>query len=81
MFTNFHTNRKVKRAEKVIIWRASIFETDLVNYDYLEDPIGTILEVFLNDKFLIKCRGGILLVHEFNSNIKISKGKKIIFTK
>lgn len=56
--------------KKIIIWRASIFETDLVDYGYKNEKRGTILEIFPSGKFLIRCRGGILLVHEFETAAK-----------
>lgn len=61
--------------EKVIIWRAAIFETDIVDYGYCNHAWGTVVEVFPSGKFLIKCRGGLLLVHTFDANIEIRKNE------
>jgi methionyl-tRNA formyltransferase len=63
---------------KVTIWRASIFETDLVNYGYTEERWGTIVEVFPNGKFLVKCRGGLLIIHEFETEVNIEKGMILV---
>lgn len=58
--------------KKIILWRASVFETDIVDYGYRNDKKGTILEIFPSGKFLIRCRGGILLVHEFETAAKLN---------
>ncbi len=53
--------------EKVEIYRAAIFETDLVDFGFKNEPFGKIVEVFPNGKFLVRCRSGLLLVHEYES--------------
>lgn len=58
---------------KVIIYRAAIFEDELVDFGYGEEPSGKVLEVFPNGKFLVRCRGGILLVHEYESPVPITR--------
>ena len=60
--------------KKSIIWRASIFETDLVDFGYKDAPFGEIVEVYPSRKFLIRCRGGLLIVHDYFSEIEIAKG-------
>jgi len=61
--------------EKVVIWRASIFETDLVGFGYRDEPFGAIVEVYPSGKFLIKCRGGLLIVHDYETDVNVEKGK------
>ena len=61
--------------EKVIIWRAALFETDLVDYGYRDERWGTIVEVFPSGKFLVNCRGGLLIVHEFETRAELGQGK------
>lgn len=63
--------------EKIIIWRAAIFETDLVKYGYNDVEWGIIVEVFPSCKFLVKCRGGLLIVHNYDADLKIEKGMRI----
>ena len=60
--------------EKVEIYRAAIFETDLVDFGFKDEEFGKIVEVFPNGKFLVRCRSGLLLVHEFESNIEVKRG-------
>ncbi len=60
--------------KNVTIWRASLFETDLVNYGYRDVSWGTIVEVFPSGKFLVNCRGGLLIVHECDAETNIEKG-------
>jgi methionyl-tRNA formyltransferase len=59
--------------EKVKICRAAIFETELVDFGYIDEPAGTVVEVFPNGKFLVRCRGGLLLVHESETAAEISR--------
>ena len=60
--------------EKLIILRAAIFETDLVDFGCNEEPFGKIVEVFPNGKFLVRCRSGVLLIHEYESSVTITAG-------
>lgn len=60
--------------EKITIWRASIFETELIDFGYDDLKFGIIVETFPNGKFLIKCRGGLLIVHEYSISTHIEKG-------
>ncbi|MEM9077497.1 MAG: formyltransferase family protein [Bacteroidota bacterium] len=57
---------------KVIIYRASIF--DFQDFGFGDSKPGEIVEVYDNGKFLVKAYGGLLLVHEFESEIKIANG-------
>lgn len=56
------------------IYRASIFEDDTVDYNFLGSTPGTVLTVFPNDKFLLRCINGILIVHEYDYNTDIKRG-------
>jgi len=53
--------------EKISIYRADIFDTDLVDYGYTQKAIGEVVEVFPNGKFLVRCRGGLLLIHDYEA--------------
>ena len=50
---------------EIIISRASIFYTDVETHPFLEYSHGEILEIFPNNKFLVRCSNGVLLVHEY----------------
>ncbi len=50
--------------KKVTITRAAIFEFDDVDYGQAGMPTGTVFDVFPNGKWLVRCNGGLLLVHE-----------------
>ncbi|NQU41026.1 MAG: hypothetical protein HQ523_13830 [Lentisphaerae bacterium] len=60
--------------EKVVIWRASIFETDLVEFGYRDEPFGTVVEVYPSRKFLVRCRGGLLIAHDYGGEVNIERG-------
>jgi methionyl-tRNA formyltransferase len=49
------------------IYRASKFYTDVEFHTFLDANFGEILDVMPNGKFLVRCSGGVLLVHEFSS--------------
>lgn len=57
---------------KVIIYKAAIF--DFQDFGFENVLPGQILEIYDNGKFLVKAYGGILLVHEFVSEIEIKSG-------
>lgn len=59
--------------ERLTIYRAAIFETDIVDYGYCGNLIGEVIEIFTTGKFLVRCRNGILIVHEYDSAINIKK--------
>ena len=60
--------------KKVVLYRASIFETDITEHIYKDKIDGEVLEIFQNGKFIVKCRGGILIVHEYDAIESLSKG-------
>lgn len=60
--------------KKLFIRRAAVFEDDSVDYGQKDLPAGTILEVFPNGKWLVRCLGGILLVHESGPTDTVSAG-------
>lgn len=58
---------------KVTIFRASIFYVDLEDHYYKDSKIGAVCDVYPNGKFLVKCNGGVIIVHEFESEFEISE--------
>ena len=52
--------------EKIVIKRAAVFYTDLENHPFSESKFGTVLDVFPNKKFLVRCSGGVLLIHDYD---------------
>lgn len=54
---------------RVIIQRAQVF--DLNDFGFDEASIGEVVCVFPNHKFVVKCFGGLLLVHKCTSEIAI----------
>lgn len=60
--------------ERVTIYSAAIFDTDVVDYGYRDRSNGEVIEVFPSGKFLVRCRGGLLIVHDFTTNVKIENG-------
>jgi methionyl-tRNA formyltransferase len=60
--------------DRVTIYRAAIFDTDVVDYGYRDRINGEVIEVFPSGKFLIRCRSGLLIVHEFSTTAKILAG-------
>lgn len=65
---------------RVTIERATIFYTDLEQHPYLSSSYGTICDVFPNGKFLVRCNGGVLMVHEYrlDSSLKILRNMQFI---
>lgn len=65
---------------KVTVYRAAIFYTDLEAHPYKSAKSGEICEVFPSDKFLVRCVGGVLIVHEFNNedNAALRRGKRFV---
>lgn len=53
---------------KIFIFNANIFYTDLEDHAYISNHVGQIVKVFENKKFLIKCNGGVLIVHNYKIN-------------
>ena len=52
------------KKEKLIIYEAQIFDKRQFKYDNCKN--GQIVEIFNEEKFLIKCSGGLLLVKNLN---------------
>lgn len=50
---------------EIIIMRANIFYTDLEDHPYSYEQYGTVLEYFESGKFLVRCSGGVIIVHEY----------------
>lgn len=59
---------------KIIIWEAQVF--DLQDFGYVDEPAGTVVEVFESGKFLVKCFGGLLLVTNYSGDIIPNKGNQ-----
>jgi len=59
--------------EKIVIWRASIFETNLVDFGYRNEPFGAIVEAYPGGKFLIRCRGGLLICHDWKTDVYVER--------
>lgn len=57
---------------KVVFERASLFDTSDFYFEKAE--AGTIVMVWPSGKFLVKCLGGLLLVHEYRSPLDLSDG-------
>ena len=58
--------------QKIIIYGAQVF--DLNDFGYAQAKAGTVVAVFENGKFLVKCFGGLLLVTDFQTSVKIRRG-------
>lgn len=54
--------------EKITIERASVFYTDIENHPFKGVWFGEVVDVFPNGKFLVRCSGGVLIVHEFRGS-------------
>ncbi len=69
----FHGAIAFYKGKKIRIFRAAIFYTDLENHPFINAKLGEILAIFPSQKFLIKCSGGVIIVHE-SSPIKLRVG-------
>lgn len=58
--------------EKVVILDAQVF--DLSDFGFEKWKAGTVVAVFENGKFLVKCLGGLLLVNAFEAEIALERG-------
>lgn len=58
-------------SKKIIIWGAKPFDSRI---DKLSWKIGEIIYVLPNNNFIIKCRGGLLLVTDYETEYKIQTG-------
>ena len=61
----FHGAFSFLQQNRFVIERASIFYTDLEDHPYRLSCPGEVLAVFENQKFLVRCSGGVLIIHEF----------------
>jgi methionyl-tRNA formyltransferase len=63
-------------SKEVRIYRSAIFYTDLEMHKFKDKAYGEICDVFPNGKFLVRCNGGVLIVHDFeSSNLVLSVGQ------
>lgn len=53
------------RGEPLVVERATIFYTDIESHPYRGRVFGEVVDVFPSEKFLVRCSGGVFLVHEF----------------
>ncbi len=53
------------RGAEIVIERAAIFYTDIEAHPFKESKFGKVVDVFPNNKFLVRCSGGVLLVHDY----------------
>jgi methionyl-tRNA formyltransferase len=60
--------------EKIYIWKAQPFDTRI---DRLESAIGEIIYILGNKNFILKCKGGLLLVTEYTTTVEIKIGQII----
>ena len=60
------------KSNKVIIYSAQLFKYS--NPEYKKFKYGTIVEILSKTKFLVRCKGGLLIVNDFHCRIKFSKG-------
>ena len=51
------------------ILRANIFYTDVEQHPYLTAQFGEVVDIFSSNKFLVRCSGGILIVHDYEGSI------------
>lgn len=58
--------------ESLSIYAAQVF--DIHDFGYQQAKPGTVVAVFDNGKFLVRCYGGLLLVSDFETQAKIQKG-------
>ena len=55
----------VIHGETLVIQRASIFYTDIENHPFKNSKFGSVVDVFPNNKFLVRCSGGVIIVHSY----------------
>mgnify|MGYP000200364712 CR=1 FL=1 len=58
------------------IYRANVFYTDIEKHPFLGAEFGEVVDIFPSEKFLVRCSGGVLLVHQYDG---ILPNKGIIF--
>jgi methionyl-tRNA formyltransferase len=54
---------------KTVIYRAEVFEDELVDLGYRAAANGTVVELLPNHKALVKCEGGLLILHEYTGEL------------
>ena len=64
---------KVKNKE-INIHRAAIFYTDVDNHSFKKKRAGEVVDTMVNGKFLVRCTGGVLIIHDYKSKCSIKKG-------
>ena len=62
----FHGAIAFNKSQETLIYRASIFFTDIEDHPFIESSIGEIVDVFPSNKFLVRCSNGVLIVHEYS---------------
>lgn len=60
--------------QKLSIYQAQVFDTH--DFGYQQASPGTVVAVFDNGKFLVRCYGGLLLVSDFETEATVVKGSK-----
>ena len=55
-----------KNKIEIRIFRASIFYTDIEKHQFINSLFGEVVEKFPNGKILVRCSGGVILLHEFD---------------
>lgn len=54
---------------EIKIFRVGIFYTDLEDHQFRNAAIGLVCDVMPNGKFLVRCSGGVLIVHEYDAGM------------
>jgi len=55
----------VMHGKTIVIERASIFYTDIETHPFKNSKFGSVVDVFPNNKFLVRCSGGVIIVHSY----------------
>ena len=53
------------RGEIIKVYRASVFYTDIEPHPFRDANFGETLDVFPNKKILVRCSGGVLIIHDY----------------
>lgn len=62
----------INNSNRILITKAQVFDPS--DYGYGSLPTGSVVQIFPNGKFLVKCLGGLLYVTQFNSKEALKKG-------
>lgn len=62
----FHGAVAFNKNQEILVYRASIFFTDIEDHPFIESSSGEIVDVFPSNKFLVRCSNGVLIVHEYS---------------